>query len=59
MTKGLGFGIMVKAKMHHTHLVLDETYIPSSDEEKSVLQDCRSSCMPSWKSIWRQIRRDH
>jgi hypothetical protein len=25
--------------MHHTHLVLDETYVPKTDEEKSVFQE--------------------
>jgi hypothetical protein len=25
--------------MHHTHLVLDETYVSNTDEEKPVLQE--------------------
>ena len=25
--------------MHHTHLVLDENYIPKNDEEKAVFQE--------------------
>jgi hypothetical protein len=29
----------VKAKMHHTHLVLDETYVPNTDKEKAVFQE--------------------
>jgi hypothetical protein len=27
-------GFVSKAKMHHTHLVLDETYVPKTDEKK-------------------------
>jgi hypothetical protein len=32
-------GFVSKAKMHHTHLVLDETYVPKTDEEKAVFQE--------------------
>jgi hypothetical protein len=32
-------GFMSKAKMHHTHLVLDENYIPKNDEENAVFQE--------------------
>jgi hypothetical protein len=42
MTKGLESGIEVlyqKRKMHHTHLVLDETYVPKTDEEKAAFQE--------------------
>jgi hypothetical protein len=28
-----------KEKMHHTHLVLDEIYVPKTDEEKAVFQE--------------------
>jgi hypothetical protein len=40
--KGFRFwncGFVSKAKMHHTHLVLDETYVPKTDEEKAVFQE--------------------
>jgi hypothetical protein len=30
-----------KAKMHHTHLVLDETYVPKTDEEKVIFQEMK------------------
>jgi hypothetical protein len=32
-------GFIAKAKTHHMHLVLDETYVPKTDEEKAVFQD--------------------
>jgi hypothetical protein len=32
-------GFIAKAKTHHTHLVLDEAYVPKSDEEKAVCQE--------------------
>jgi hypothetical protein len=32
-------GFVSKAKMHHTHLVLDETYAPKNNEEKAVFQE--------------------
>jgi hypothetical protein len=30
---------VAKAKTHHTHLVLDEAYVPKTDEEKAVFQE--------------------
>jgi hypothetical protein len=32
-------GFVSKSKMHHTHLVLDETYVPKTDKEKAVFQE--------------------
>jgi hypothetical protein len=32
-------GFISKAKMHHTHLVLDEIYAPMTDEEKAFFQE--------------------
>jgi hypothetical protein len=29
----------LKSIIHHTHLVLDETYVPKNDEEKAVFQE--------------------
>jgi hypothetical protein len=31
-------GFVSKAKMHHTHLVLDKNYVPKMDEENAVFQ---------------------
>jgi hypothetical protein len=32
-------GFVSKAKMHHMHLVLDENYVPKSDDDKAVFQE--------------------
>jgi hypothetical protein len=32
-------GFVSKAKMHHTHLDLDETYVPKTDKEKVVFHE--------------------
>jgi hypothetical protein len=32
-------GFVSKVKMHHTHLVLNEAYVPKTDEEKAVFQE--------------------
>jgi hypothetical protein len=36
-----------KATMHRTHLVLDEAYVPKTEEEKAVFQEMQVFiCMP-------------
>jgi hypothetical protein len=49
-------GFVATARMNHTHLVLDENYIPP---ESIPSRRCRFLCMLFWQSIFKQRRKVH